>query len=119
MKHVFTLITAAVLLQVAVPVCGQQKNRLWYDTPAAYWEEALPIGNGRLAAMVYGGPEKEEIQLNEETISAGSPYNNYNPEGPEYLQQVRNLIWAGKSKVLPLGATMRLSLHAVMSLYPS
>ncbi len=98
MKHVFTLITAAVLLQVTVPVCGQQKNRLWYDTPAAYWEEALPIGNGRLAAMVYGGPEKEEIQLNEETISAGSPYNNYNPEGPEYLQQVRNLIWAGKSK---------------------
>ena len=51
-----------------------------------------------LMAMVFGGPEKEEIQLNEETISAGQPYNNYNPEGPEYLQQVRELIWAGKSK---------------------
>ena len=48
--------------------------------------------------MVFGGPEKEEIQLNEETISAGQPYNNYNPEGPKYLQQVRELIWAGKSK---------------------
>ncbi len=93
---IYTLI-ASLLLPVT-EARGQKRNKLWYDTPAAYWEEALPIGNGRLAAMVYGGPEKEEIQLNEETISAGGPYNNYNPEGPKYLQQVRELIWAGKSK---------------------
>ena len=99
MKRILTFIAAAAaVLLTAIQASGQQRNRLWYDTPAAYWEEALPIGNGRLAAMVYGGPEKEEIQLNEETISAGQPYNNYNPEGPEYLQQIRELIWAGKSK---------------------
>ncbi len=89
-------LTAALALLSALPLCAQ-RNRLWYDKPAEYWEEALPIGNGRLAAMVFGGAEKEEIQLNEETISAGRPYSNANPEGPKYLQQVRELIWAGKS----------------------
>lgn len=98
MKHILTIITAATAMLLSMAPASGQRNRLWYDTPAAYWEEALPIGNGRLAAMVFGGPEKEEIQLNEETISAGQPYNNYNPEGPKYLQQVRELIWAGKSK---------------------
>ncbi len=98
MKRTLTLIVlAATALLAAIPLSAQ-RNRLWYDKPAEYWEEALPIGNGRIAAMVYGGAEKEEIQLNEETISAGRPYNNYNPEGPEYLRQVRELIWAGKSK---------------------
>ena len=98
MKRIFTLIAlAGAALLSALPLSAQ-RNRLWYDKPATYWEEALPIGNGRIAAMVYGGAEKEEIQLNEETISAGRPYNNYNPEGPQYLQQVRELIWAGKSK---------------------
>ena len=87
---------AALALLSALPLSAQ-RNRLWYDTPAEYWEEALPIGNGRIAAMVFGGAEKEEIQLNEETISAGRPYNNANPEGPKYLQQIRELIWAGKS----------------------
>mgnify|MGYP002520605350 FL=1 len=98
MNRFITTVTAAAALLLSVAPASGQRNRLWYDTPAAYWEEALPIGNGRLAAMVFGGPEKEEIQLNEETISAGQPYNNYNPEGPEYLQQVRELIWSGKSK---------------------
>ena len=87
---------AALALLSALPLSAQ-RNRLWYDKPAEYWEEALPIGNGRIAAMVFGGAEKEEIQLNEETISAGRPYNNANPEGPKYLQQIRDLIWAGKS----------------------
>ncbi len=88
---------AAISLLTAIPATAQ-RNRLWYDKPAACWEEALPIGNGRIAAMVYGGAQKEEIQLNEETISAGRPYENYNPEGPKYLQQIRELIWAGKSE---------------------
>ncbi|MFR5758271.1 MAG: glycoside hydrolase N-terminal domain-containing protein [Bacteroides cellulosilyticus] len=48
---------------------AQQAPVLWYDSPAEYWEEALPLGNGRLGAMVYGNPVNEEIQLNEETIS--------------------------------------------------
>lgn len=74
---------------------SQQKALLWYDSPAKYWEEALPLGNGRLGAMVYGDPVNEEIQLNEETVSAGSPYKNYNSEAKEALPAIRKLIFDG------------------------
>ena len=56
-----------------------QEYKLWYDRPAQVWTEALPLGNGRLGAMVYGTPATEQIQLNEETIWAGRPNNNANP----------------------------------------
>lgn len=75
---------------------AQQKPVLWYDKPAQYWEEALPLGNGRLGAMVYGNPVDEEIQLNEETVSAGSPYKNYNPDAKGSLSTIRQLIFDGK-----------------------
>ena len=55
------------------------------------------LGNGRLGAMVYGNPVTEEIQLNEETVSAGSPYKNYNPEAKGALATIRQLIFAGRS----------------------
>lgn len=70
--------------------------KIWYDSPAHYWEEALPVGNGRIAAMVFGNPEMERIQLNEETVSAGSPYQNYNKEGRAALGEIRRLIFEGK-----------------------
>nr|WP_291529333.1 glycoside hydrolase family 95 protein [Bacteroides sp. UBA939] len=70
--------------------------KIWYNNAAQYWEEALPIGNGRIAAMIYGDPYMERIQLNEETVSAGSPYQNYNKEGKAALSQIRELIFAGK-----------------------
>ena len=54
---------------------------LWYRQPANEWVEALPIGNGRLAAMVFGGIEQERIQLNEDTLWAGGPYDPANPRG--------------------------------------
>lgn len=69
---------------------------LWYDKPATIWEEALPIGNGRLGAMVYGGIEKETIQLNEETVWAGEPGNNIETGIKEHLPKIRRLIFAGK-----------------------
>ena len=50
-----------------------QPLSLWYNKPATYWEEALPVGNGRLGAMVYGGVSKEIIQMNEDTLWAGPP----------------------------------------------
>lgn len=81
---------------VSVSMGAQEKPVLWYDKPARYWEEALPLGNGRLGAMVYGNPSHEEIQLNEETVSAGSPYKNYNPEAKEALPAIRQLIFEGK-----------------------
>jgi len=70
-----------------------QDLKLWYDTPATVWEEALPLGNGRLGAMVYGKPAEEEIQLNEETIWGGSPYRNDNPKAAGALAEVRDLIF--------------------------
>ena len=69
----------AVLLLLTHPLAAQGL-KLWYDSPANVWEEALPLGNSRLGAMVYGKPASEEIQLNEETIWGGSPHRNDNPK---------------------------------------
>ncbi|MDR3252885.1 MAG: glycoside hydrolase family 95 protein [Tannerella sp.] len=67
--------------------------KMWYDQPAGEWVEALPVGNGRLGAMVFGQPGKELIQLNEETLWTGQPVNlNPNPESPKYLPQVRQAL---------------------------
>jgi alpha-L-fucosidase 2 len=72
--------------------------KLWYNQPAKQWVEALPIGNGRLGAMVFGNPSQEEIQLNENTVWAGQPNRNDNPEAKEALPEVRKLIFKGKYK---------------------
>ena len=75
----------------------EQKLILWYDKPAGtVWEAALPLGNGRLAAMVYGNPEKEILKLNEATIWSGGPSRNDGPEALTALPEVRSLIFAGK-----------------------
>ena len=73
-----------------------QEYKLWYDQPAHVWTEALPLGNGRLGAMLYGNPAAEQIQLNEETLWAGSPNNNANPEALEWIPKIRELVFAGK-----------------------
>ena len=69
---------------------------LWYRQPAKTFEEALPIGNGRIGAMVYGGVARERLSLNEDTLWAGSPYDPDNPEALAALPQVRELIFAGE-----------------------
>jgi alpha-L-fucosidase 2 len=69
---------------------------LWYHQPAKEWVEALPIGNGRLAAMVFGGVDKERLQLNEDTLWAGGPYDPANPDALQALPVVRQLIFDGK-----------------------
>src|SRR4051794_27925335 len=71
---------------------------LWYDKPAAEWTEALPVGNARLGAMIFGGPATEQLQLNEDTLYAGSPYDPNNPEALNVLPEARRLIFAGKYK---------------------
>ncbi len=96
MKHYQRKAIFACLLFSAGGIFAQQETTLWYDKPATYWEEALPLGNGRLGAMLYGNPAKEEIQLNEETVSAGAPYKNYNPEAKDALSTIRQLIFDGK-----------------------
>ena len=71
---------------------------LWYRKPATKWEtEALPIGNGRLAAMVFGGVNNERIQLNEETVWDGVPSDHNNPEALAALPEVRRLLFEGKN----------------------
>lgn len=70
--------------------------KLWYTKPAKQWVEALPIGNGGLGARVFGDPVKEVIQLNENTVWAGQPNRNDNPQAKEALPEVRRLIFGGK-----------------------
>jgi alpha-L-fucosidase 2 len=69
---------------------------LWYRQPANEWVEALPVGNGRLGAMVFGGVALERLQLNEDTFFSGGPYHPVNPEAKDALPEVRRLIFAGE-----------------------
>lgn len=92
-----TLFAGILLIAgMAAQANAQAEYKLWYDYPAQVWTEALPLGNGRLGAMVFGNPAVEQIQLNEETIWAGSPNNNANPNGLEYIPKVRELVFQGK-----------------------
>ena len=97
MKRMMIPVVAALLGVVPVKAQHGGDMALWYDTPAYNWNKALPIGNGRIATMVYGNPECEEFQLNEETVSKGSPYTNYNPDTWKYLPHLRDLIFSGRS----------------------
>ncbi|HEU4901383.1 MAG TPA: glycoside hydrolase family 95 protein [Flavisolibacter sp.] len=73
--------------------------KLWYNKPSGtIWENALPIGNGRLGAMIYGNVERETIQLNEHTVWSGSPHRNDNPLALDSLAVIRQLIFEGKQK---------------------
>jgi alpha-L-fucosidase 2 len=71
---------------------------LWYRQPAREWLEALPFGNGRLGGTVFGGVDHERIQLNENTIWSGAPYDPANPDAPAALPEIRSLLFAGKQK---------------------
>jgi len=71
------------------------QNRLWYDKPAATWVEALPVGNGRLGAMVFGGVMEERLQLNEDTLWSGAPHAGDNPAAKDALPAVRAALFAG------------------------
>src|SRR6187455_2219243 len=97
MKQLFIFISL-----IASGVCFSQKNtrlKLWYDQPSGTtWENALPIGNGRLGAMVYGNVGTETIQLNEHTLWSGSPNRNDNPLILDSLSEIRKLIFNGKQK---------------------
>ncbi len=74
----------------------QNQMELWYDKPASNWNEALPIGNGFLAGMVFGGVQNDRIQLNEETIWAGEPGNNLIPNVHDGIVEMRKLLFEGK-----------------------
>jgi alpha-L-fucosidase 2 len=94
---VFLISTTVVLPAFSQPP-EPHSPTLWYNHPATGWDEALPIGNGRLAAMVFGGIEKEHVQLNEETIYAGKHIDRNNPEARANVPVVRRLLLEGKVK---------------------
>ena len=75
-----------------------QRLVLWYEKPATQWVEALPVGNGRLGAMVFGGTASERLQLNEDTLYAGGPYDPNNREALAALPEARRLIFEGRYK---------------------
>jgi alpha-L-fucosidase 2 len=89
-----TALTFAVLLWCG-SVSAQKENnsKLWYNEPATQWVEALPVGNGRIGAMVFGGVEQELLQLNESTLWSGGPVKTkVNTASPDYLPQVRKAL---------------------------
>ena len=98
MKKVLLFLMLSLAIMNYASAQSDSLLKLWYNHPAKQWVEALPIGNGRLGAMVFGNPAQEEIQLNENTVWAGQPHRNDNPDAKEALPQVRQLIFAGKYK---------------------
>ena len=95
---IIILVILSLVLYANVSAQNESHLKLWYDQPAKQWVEALPIGNGRLGAMIYGDPVNEVIQLNENTLWAGGPNRNDNPDAKEALPEVRKLIFDGKYK---------------------
>ncbi|RMH02457.1 MAG: glycoside hydrolase family 95 protein [Planctomycetota bacterium] len=92
---------AALLLALSLAAAAQEpaaETVLWYRRPAAAWTEALPVGNGRLGAMVFGGVDHERIQLNEDSVWAGSPQDREADGGPADLARARELFFAGRPR---------------------
>ncbi|WP_316753149.1 glycoside hydrolase family 95 protein [Pedobacter gandavensis] len=99
MKRISGLLFYTILLGIGMEGFAQSnKNTLWYKQPASTWYEALPIGNGRLGAMVFGNPIQEVLQLNEESIWAGAKVNANNPKALQYLPQIQQAIFNNKFK---------------------
>ncbi|CAM4153316.1 glycoside hydrolase family 95 protein [Zobellia nedashkovskayae] len=90
----FTLIW--VLILGPVLLSGQENMHLSYDVPATEWTEALPVGNGSLGAMIFGGVEQEHLQFNEETLWAGEPHDYAHKGAGEHLAEIRKLLSEGK-----------------------
>jgi alpha-L-fucosidase 2 len=95
MRHVF--ITLVLLFTAASATRANNADLLWYARPAQRWVEALPVGNGRLGAMIYGDVQQERLQLNEDNFWAGAPYDPANPAAYDLYVQARKLILAGKA----------------------
>ncbi len=92
---IILLSTVMTLGACTAPKNSDEPNKIWFNAPAADWNEALPIGNGRLAAMVFGQADREHLQLNEETLWGGRPhdYTNVKDKPLEHLDEIRRLIF--------------------------
>src|ERR1035437_2080699 len=90
----------ALAILTAAPAAGAQQSplTLWYDKPAVLWTDALPVGNGHMGAMIFGGATHERIQFNEHTVWTGEPQDYAHKGASKSLAQIRELLWAGKQK---------------------
>ena len=94
-----TIAILGLVLGVAVAAPAPRavtSSPFWYDAPATDWKSAIPIGNGRIGGMIFGGVRSDEVLLNENSIWVGPPTPRNNPRGPELLRQMRTLLFAGK-----------------------
>jgi len=99
MKRLCLFVTLSLVTVMSFAASAKDNDqRLWYSQPATHWLEALPLGNSKMGAMVYGKTDVEEIQLNEETFWSGGPHNNNSTSSIYYLNEVRDLILNGKEK---------------------
>ncbi|CAG4992443.1 hypothetical protein DYBT9275_00963 [Dyadobacter sp. CECT 9275] len=87
-----------ILILTSFRALAQDDKVLWYKAPAKEWTDALPVGNGRLGGMVHGRYDKELIQLNEESVWAGSKINNNNPQSAAHLGEIQQAIFKGEYK---------------------
>jgi alpha-L-fucosidase 2 len=99
-KRFFTALVSGLLL-LSFTLSAQDNSKpsgmkIWFNKPAETWNDALPVGNGRLGAMVFGGIEKERLQLNEESVWTGEPRWDANPDALKNLPKVRKLLFEGK-----------------------
>src|ERR1700753_987514 len=93
------LFAVALLCALGHPLVAQaDTNVLWYAQPAVKWTEALPIGNGRLGAMVFGGTTEERIQVNEDTLWTGHPHDYVRAGASNALAQIREFLANGDEK---------------------
>lgn len=114
MKKLHFITSIALLFAMALPAVAStsdNSNMLWYDKPAGDWLQALPIGNGRMGAMVFGGTAEERIQFNEDTLWNGSPHEYQHPGASQYLPTIRQLLFDGKQ-----GEAQGLAMEKFMSL---
>jgi len=87
-----------LLLALSPCLLAQSPLTLWYRQPANLWVEALPVGNGRMGAMVFGNPSLERIQFNENTVWTGGPHDYTHHRAYQHLAEIRELLWAGQQK---------------------
>jgi alpha-L-fucosidase 2 len=92
------VVALAMVFAGAAAIAQPSSSTLWYSRPAEIWTDALPVGNGRLGAMVFGGASHERIQFNESTVWTGEPHDYAHKGASKSLQQIRELLWAGKQK---------------------
>lgn len=110
-------ILSAIILLLAISCSVREESEtlnLWYNSPAGDWNEALPVGNGRLGAMVFGGVEKEHLQFNEETLWTGAPHDYAHEGAVNYLEEIRQLLREGnqdRAHELAMQEFMSVPLH--------